>query len=157
MTYRKGKFFVHLIVNFNEIQHYTWLGTFWNFVYKYTYTCKFTKNFFIHCVKPAFFLLIRCYPWLSTRSFLLYCHYYCTAPSYLQSGLFFHLKISYFFQFLAGNLLDFCQSVLCLPDFLPIFTWFLPDYLESTRFLFRYFLDFYQITWVYQITYRIFA
>ena len=145
MTYRKRKFFVQLIVNFNEIQHYTWLGTFWNCVYKYTYTCKFTKNFYIHCSKLAFLLLVHCYPCLLTRSLsiilslLLYSSFTFIIRIVFRH-LLFHLDcilppeyhdLTRFLvstRFLTGYLLEFYQIFLRLPDFLR------DIYLISTRF-----------------------
>ena len=123
MTYRKGKFFVHLIVNFNEIQHYTWLGTFWSYVYKYTYTCKFTKNFYIHCATLAFLLLLgRDY---QPGPFLLNYRYYCPAP--LNSSF---LSIPF------SAWLHFSSEYQDLTNFLFILDFFLQcNYLISTSFL----------------------
>ena len=133
MTYRKRKFFVQLIVNFNEIQHYTWLGTFWNFVYKYTfiYTASSLHSSFL-------FMVILDYqpgPFHCTVVIIVQLlHIYKQDCFFYHRNLLFHLDCFRLpehrnptrFSYRICNW--FLPNFFFLPDFLP------DMYLISTRF-----------------------
>ena len=118
MTYRKRKFFVQLIVNFNEIQHYTWLGTFWNYVYKYTfiYTAPGLHLFF-------FLYLIIDQLLSTTLSLLLYSSFVFINKIVLRHLLLFPIP------FLDYHLTGFLRNT----------------YVISTRFSYKCLYDCYQI------------
>ena len=143
MTYRKRKIVVQLIVNFNEIQHYTWLGTFWNCVYKYTYTCKFTKKLLYtlqrNCISPS-----RSWPSSSINQVL------STVISVQLLHAIIHLWCAWFLPDFHQINNRFVLSLSWFISFLPDYIWFLPDFLPylcliSTRFLTIFTVDFYQI------------
>ena len=129
MTYRKRKFFVQLIVNFDEIQHYTWLGTFWNYVYKYTYIVNLQKTF-IYTAPSLHF------------SFFL--------SSFINQVLPIILSLLLYSSFILQLELFFRHLLFHLDCILPPEYHDLTRFLVSTRFLTGYLLDF------YQISYRIF-
>ena len=157
MTFRKRKFCVQFIVNFNKIQHYTWLGTFGT-TYPSTHTrVNLQKTFYIHCANLAFLLLLvldyQPGPFSSILSLLLYSSFtFIIRIVFVMSCFIPHpsARVSYPTRFLVSTI--FWMFTWFLPDILMstrfsyrIFTWFLPDFLVSTRFLTKYLLDFYQI------------
>ena len=139
MTYREEKFFVHLIVNFNEIQHYTWLGTFGT-AYTSTHTHVNLQKTFIYTA-----------PSLHSFFFL----------SFIINQVLFHYTVVIIVQLLHIYNQDcFSPSPVSICILLPeyhnptrflvstrfrMFTWLLPDFLMSIIFLTEYVLEFYQI------------
>ena len=108
----RESFFVDLIVNFNEIQHSTWLGTFWNYVYKYTQKVNIQKTLVFSapaCTFPPGLItdqVLFWYPRVIVVQLL----------SYLESYVFFQAACINHFT----GVLDFYQKYHRS-------TWFLPE------------------------------
>ena len=133
-------------MNFNEIQHSTWLGTFWTYVYKYTHKSKYTKNISIHCDGLHLFsskLDYRPGPFSDIKESLLYSSFHIWNIRFSSRRLVSIILPEYLISIRCFiGLLDFYQKF-------HLSTWFLPGFFASTRIWSDYFM-YTRFPYVYQ-------